>query len=147
MDLKNTKATGHFFTGSKFSNMALQNGIVKPSAGLKNSFTSINQFKGVACERAVTYLLLRREWHLEFQRARTEISEIDLIFSKEKKIILVEVKKLDEGWQAFERIGKKQFQGLQGNLNLFTYRFSEWHVRAYIAWVNRKNEVTFLSVE
>lgn len=114
---------------------------------LKNSFISINQFKGVACEKAVTYLLLKRGWHLEFQRARTIISEIDLIFSKDKKIILVEVKKLDESWQAFERIGKKQFRGLWCNLNLFTYQFTEWQVLAYIAWVNRKNEVTFLSVE
>ena len=92
-------------------------------------------------------LLSNKGWHLQFQRARTQVSEIDLILAKDNKIILVEVKKLDEGWQAFERISKKQFQMLQQNLNLFTYRFRDRQVMAFVAWVNRRNEITFLSVE
>ena len=147
MDLKSTKATELCSTDNRFRNTALQCGIVKPSAELKSTYTSLNQFKGIVCEAAVIRLLSKKGWQLQFQRARTEISEIDLIFLKQNKIILVEVKKLDEDWQAFERISKKQFQTLQRNLNFFSYRFQKFEIRAFVAWVNRKNEITFLSLE
>ncbi len=147
MDLKSTKVMEQIITVSKFKNMALGQSIVKPLRELKSTCTSINQFKGLASEKAVIELLTKTGWQLEFQRAITKVAEIDLILTKKEKLILVEVKKLNQDWHAFERVGKKQFQSLQLNLNLFTHQFRDLHVSAYVAWVNQFNQVTFLSVE
>lgn len=101
----------------------------------------------MAAELAVIYLLEKNGWNLQFQRSRTEIAEVDLIFLKNKLVFLIEVKKLNDDWRSFQRIPRKQYQSLQKNLILFSNRFKEWEFRAYVSWVDIHNKVSFVSVE
>ena len=116
---------------------------------LKSTYLSLtkNQIQGQRAEAAVIFLLEKKGWSLEFQRCRTRFAEIDLIFLKKNQVILVEVKKLDNSWRAFERIKQQQFQSLQKNLNLFNYHFSRLQVLAYVSWVDQENKVSFVAVE
>ena len=129
--------------------MALQSGIVKPLPELKSTCPSStkNQMQGARAEAAVVFLLEKKGWVLEFQRCRTRYSEIDLIFSKKNLLILIEVKKLDNSWRAFERIQTQQLQGLQKNLILFSYHFSGLKVSAYVSWVSWDYKVSFVAIE
>ena len=75
------------------------------------------------------------------------MAEIDLIFTKENRIILVEVKRLSHPWRAFERIGKKQLIALHKNLILFSALFNKHEVKAYVCWVDQRNKATFIAME
>ncbi len=126
--------------------MALQSGIVRPLAESANTADDPNHQAGYRSEVAVIRLLNKRGWKLECHRARTTIAEIDLIFSKNNEILLVEVKRLDDGWRAFERIGKKQYQALQKNLVFLTTNLKTYRFIATVCWVDAENKVSFVLV-
>ena len=106
-----------------------------------------NQIQGAKAEAAVIYLLEKKGWSLEFQRCRTRHAEIDLIFLKDNQVLLMEVKKLNNDWRAFERIQPQQFQSLQKNLNLFSSSLRSLQVLAFVSWVSGDNKVSFVAVE
>lgn len=87
-----------------------------------------------------------RGWQLLFQRAKTSIAEIDLIFQNDRKILLVEVKKLNDAWRAFERIGDQQIQKLQSNLILFSSKYPQFKLFAQLCWVDQKDKVYFVDL-
>lgn len=126
--------------------MVLQSGIDKPSVVLKSSFKTKNQHLGYSAEQAVVILLQKRNWILEFQRLKTKFAEIDLVFSKEDKVLLLEVKKLNDPWRSFERINLKQYQKLQSNLLFFSSMFKNFEFEAYVVWVDPMNKVSFARV-
>ncbi len=129
--------------------MVRQFGIVKPSPELKSTCLKLtkNQIQGARAEAAVIFLLEKRGWALEFQRCRTRYSEIDLIFSRNNQVLLIEVKRLSNDWRAFERIQARQFHRLQQNLSLFSYHFIQLKVSAYVSWVDWDYKVSFVPVE
>ena len=160
MDLKSTKVTELSITESKFRHSVLQSGIGKVSAALKS--TSDNQssledlFKnkpinikykhhhsGFAAEFNVQKLLETKGWKLIFHRFKTKVCEIDLVFEKENKILLVEVKKLTQTWRAFQRITPNQQLKLKANNLLFTLNFKDKKVESYVACVDQKNQISF----
>ena len=92
-------------------------------------------------------LLQSKGWKLIFHRLKTKVSEIDLVFEKENKILLIEVKNLTERWRVFQRITPRQQLKLKANQLLFHLNFKGIEVRAYVAWVDQKNKISFCSVE
>ena len=154
MDLKDIKAMPRNFTATKFKNLVLQSGIVKPSqefASTADHF-KVNQFKnknlndGYRAEVAVIRLLRQRNWVLECQRVRTTIAEIDLIFSKGHDVMLIEVKRLDDPWRAFERIGHLQVQALKKNLFFLSVNLKMYSFCAAVCWVDDQNRVSFVRI-
>jgi Holliday junction resolvase-like predicted endonuclease len=105
-----------------------------------------SQHSGLNAERAVMYKLTSEGWDLVLQRARTSIGEIDLIFEKKDRLLLIEVKKLNSSWRAFERIDLKQTQKLQRNLILFSQAFKDFKVFASLCWVDEKNKTYFVEL-
>jgi Holliday junction resolvase-like predicted endonuclease len=89
----------------------------------------------------------KQGWVILFQRAKTQIGEIDLIFEKNNKILLIEVKKLNNSWRAFERIGAKQANKLQNNLIYFSNRFRQFQFFAQLCWVDRLQKVYFVELD
>lgn len=126
--------------------MVLQLGIAKPLVASKNTFKNKNQNSGYSSEQAVIYLLKKQGWLLEFQRLKTKIAEIDLVFSKENKILIIEVKRLNAEWRSFERIQVKQIQKLQKNLIYLTYLIPSFQINAFVCWVDMKNKISFVSL-
>jgi|GEM_PF-4723237 len=147
MDLKNTKATEHCTNVNKFKHLVQVRGIAKASEELKN--TSVNYSKsqalGYRAEQNVIKLLQSENWILCFHRLKTDIAEIDLIFEKNNKVLLIEVKTLNNSWRAFERIQKKQLSKLQSNLGLFSRQFHAYEFHAYVAWVDPQNRISFVA--
>lgn len=122
-------------------------GIERPSPELKSSFKTKNQFVGFSAEAAVIYLLQKKNWNLEYQRLRTVVAEVDLVFSKDDLVLLIEVKKLNDDWRAFERVGRAQYFSLQKNLVYFSSRMPQFNFESFVCWVNDKNQVSFVRVE
>ena len=91
-------------------------------------------------------LLQTKNWTLCFQGLKTIIAEIDLIFEKDDEVILIEVKTLNEEWRAFERIHNKQLLNLQKNYILLSEKFKNLRFRVFVAWVDPKNQITFVEV-
>lgn len=149
MDLKDTKATEPSTTVSKFRPLAQASGIAKASAESKNisgKARTEGQKAGYKAEANVIKLLQSKKWILCFQGLKTDIAEIDLIFEKADEVILIEVKTLNNSWRAFERIHKKQLFKLQSNLVLCSRRFRSYKFRAYVAWVDSQNRISFVEV-
>ena len=94
----------------------------------------------------VIKLLHNQGWQLECQRVHTNIAEIDLIFSKESQVLLVEVKKLDNPWRSFERIKKSQYRSLQKNLIFLSTNLKKFSFIATVCWVDKNNVVSFVEV-
>ncbi|MBC7420683.1 MAG: YraN family protein [Bdellovibrio sp.] len=105
-----------------------------------------SQSLGLAAEVSVIEKMKHNSWSLSFQRARTKIAEIDLIFEKQNRVALIEVKALNNSWRAFERIGVKQTQKLQVNLIFLASQFKEFKFFAAICWVDKKGKVYFVEV-
>ncbi len=103
--------------------------------------------RGYKSELAVIKLLTQENWQLAFHRLKTVISEIDLIFEKENKILLVEVKSLNENWRSFERIGGRQLDRLKQNKLSFAFLCRDKKIEALVAWVNKKNEISFVKID
>ncbi len=109
----------------------------------KNTF----HLSGLLAERAVIFLLTKDNWSLILQRCESSISEIDLIFEKDQKVLLIEVKKLNAEWRSFQRIQRSQVYSLQKNLIIFSNKFPNYAFQALIAWVDLKNKISFVSIE
>ncbi len=90
--------------------------------------------------------MLKQGWTLEYQRMRTTIAEIDLIFSKKNEILLVEVKKLDNPWRSFERIHKNQLNKLRKNLIFLATNIRNYNFKATVCWVDQQNQVSFVLI-
>jgi Holliday junction resolvase-like predicted endonuclease len=110
---------------------------------LKNSSETIKFDSGLKSELAVVRLLQNRKYICEFHRFKTKIAEIDLIFSKGNRILLVEVKSLNNDWRAFERIGQDQQIKLKNNLGLFSRAIPNYEFSAWVCWVNKSNIISF----
>ena len=82
-----------------------------------------------------------------FQRARTEIAEIDLIFEKDQKIFLIEVKTLASPFAVFERIEKKQQQKLRANRVWLARRFPKMIFISLVAFVEADQKISFCSID
>jgi Holliday junction resolvase-like predicted endonuclease len=95
----------------------------------------------------VIRLLEKNGWSLQFHRLQTTISEIDIIMGKDLKIILIEVKKLDDDWRAFQRISVQQKNKMKLNEILFSYHFKDFIYESFIAWVDPKNRISFCKNE
>jgi Holliday junction resolvase-like predicted endonuclease len=140
MDLKNTKVTEPLTTANAFKDWALENGIVKLSPASKNISGPIrhlvNQRLGRNCEQKVIKHFTEKGWTLQFQRAKTSIAEVDLIFQRDRRICLVEVKSLDNPWRSFQRISHRQIQKLilnQIHLSAWTKDFEFYCWLAFVS--------------
>ncbi len=94
----------------------------------------------------VINLLEKNNWILAFHRLKTPIAEIDLIFEKDEQVLLIEVKTLNDSWRAFGRIQEKQLTGLRKNFIFFSNRFKTFNFKVLVAWVDQKNQITFVDV-
>jgi Holliday junction resolvase-like predicted endonuclease len=113
---------------------------------LKSSSDKNHQL-GLIAEYNVKKLLETKGWILILHRFKTRAGEIDLIFEKEEKILLIEVKKLTNSWRSFQRIRQKQLLVLKTNRLLFLLNFKDKEIESYVAWVSQKNVITFCSVD
>ena len=95
---------------------------------------------------AVIHIMEKRGWVLECQRIRTTIAEIDLIFTKRERVLLVEVKRIDNPWRTFERIHKTQYQALQKNLIFLSTNLKKYDFMATVCWVDAENKISFVLV-
>ncbi len=131
--------------------MVLSSGIAKVSVELKSTsaekkLKSYAQISGYKAEVNVIRLLALNSWSLCFQRLKTQVAEVDLIFIKNDQVLLIEVKTLVNRWSVFERVSLKQRHKLHKNLNLFANKFKDKNIKAYVAWVSKKNEVSFCEI-
>lgn len=105
---------------------------------------------GLCAEENVIKLLISKNWSLCYRRLKTKIAEIDLVFEKTERlqteVLLIEVKRLNESWRAFERIHSKQLIKLQKNFILFSATFKNIKFRSYVAWVDPQNKITFVEI-
>lgn len=85
-------------------------------------------------------------WKLVFQRLKTKIAEIDLVFEKEEKIALIEVKKLSEDWRVFQRWHPLQQMRFQANIVLFSRKFQDKKIKGFVAWVRDRKPVVFVEI-
>ncbi len=85
-------------------------------------------------------------WKLVFQRLKTKIAEIDLVFERDEKIVLIEVKKLNDDWRAFQRLHPQQQLRLQANLVLFSQKFKKYRIKAFVAWVRDRKPIVFAEI-
>lgn len=168
MDLKNTKGMEPLFIEGKFRKWALANGIGKVSEGSKN--TSLKKLclsektpenanqpgskkpssrwaqKGICSEQQVIKHLCSWGWEFQFQRLVTHIAEIDLIFQKENRVCLIEVKTLDNPWRSFERITDRQVQKLTMNQMYFSSICkSRFQYFSCVAWV-MKEKIDYIRI-
>ncbi len=84
-------------------------------------------------------------WHLIFQRAKTKIAEIDLVFENEFEIRLIEVKTLDQAWRAFQRISPRQVEKLLLNQLYLSRIFTTKTFKSQVCWV-LKNDLHFVDL-
>lgn len=127
--------------------MVQQSGIVKRLPESKNTYQNKNFQNGYNAEKATIYLMNKKGWELVFQRLVTDVAEIDLVFIKKEKVVLLEVKKLDQIWRSFQRIDPNQIQKLQKNRILFKSFFSNLDFLSYVVWVNSENRISFVEIE
>ena len=156
MDLKSIRDTELLSTKSEFAQWVLRSGIVKASQELKstlskniskNFYSGVSQSKGFYAEQQVIKLLTKNNWNLVFQRLKTRIAEIDLILEKPDKILLVEVKTLNDNWRAGQRLSPKQIEKLKANRVALSFYPKKIKVEAYVAWVHKNNVITFCSID
>ncbi len=116
MDSKNTKATARLRTKRLLKKTSPASGIEKPSRGLKNLLTIPSQtraqVRGRECESAVEKLFLENGFRLFSKRLKTPFAEVDLVFTKNHKAYLVEVKSLGQLDFSLVRISKTQKERL-----------------------------------
>jgi Holliday junction resolvase-like predicted endonuclease len=138
-------------TDSEFRKWVLASGIVKALPASKStSAKTANSFaltSGLLAEVQVIKLLMKNGWSLSFHRLKTRIAEIDLIFEKRNKILLVEVKTLNNPWRAGQRISQRQLDKLRMNRTVLSYYRGNKKIEALIAWVETNNVITFCRLD
>lgn len=103
--------------------------------------------RGYQAELRVIELLKTKGWLLSFHRLKTKIAEIDLVFEKKNKILLIEVKTLDDDWRVFQRLSLNQQLKYRLNLQLFLNKFKDKHTKAYIALVRKNKTIVFCEID
>jgi Holliday junction resolvase-like predicted endonuclease len=89
--------------------------------------------------------MMNEGWQLIFQRARTSLGEIDLVFEKNNSVNFVEVKTLSDSWRAFQRIEQNQIHKLLQNQIYFSQIYPKKIFKAQICWV-LTNELQFVEL-
>ena len=94
MALKNIKAMrppsiNHL---SKSTNLAI--GTEELLLASKSTYNKSSQARGLECEALIEKFLVRLGFELFSNRLRTPFAEVDLVFTKNKKVYLIEVKSL-----------------------------------------------------
>lgn len=108
---------------------------------------NISQRKGVWAELQVIRLLQSKNWELLCHRQKIDSVEIDLIFKKDRRLIIAEVKFLDSEWRIFERISKKQIFNIQ-KISLLIRRENPHLVTlAYLFLVNKNAIIKTISID
>jgi len=108
---------------------------------------SISQRKGLWAELIVAKYFTIRGWKLDNHRCKINSIEIDLKFSKASKEIFIEVKYLDDPWRSFERLRSKQLNKLKMNLNHVRTKNRSQHYWCYIAFVDYRGHIQFISLD
>ncbi len=150
MDLKNIRGMEQPFIGNEFKRWVLAHGIVKPSGALKNTSKNsrflYNFQLGLSSELIVVRHLQNQGFIFLFQRVKTFVAEVDLIFLKNNRIFLIEVKALNHEWRAFDRVSKKQEVALVKNSLFLKSVRPQFEYRCYIAWVLPQGKVSFVEI-
>lgn len=108
-----------------------------------------NHVRGRHAEEVVSVLLKKKGYWIVYRNIKTDIAEIDLLAMNSRKVILLEVKTLDNEWRAFERVSIKQLQNLRRNLvrfQGFQKRNPEFEFGVFVALVNKLNQVRIIDV-
>lgn len=98
-----------------------------------------NQTIGQNSEDEVKRLFLARGFEFLAQRIKIHKSEVDLIFSKNNVVKLIEVKSLSHEWRVFDRISERQMNKLRLNRVLLANQFPEIKFESWIAFMESKN--------
>ena len=80
------------------------------------------------------------------QRLKCPYGEMDLLFQKQNKIALIEVKFLHDEWMVFERVAVKQVKRLTQNLLFFQNQLQNFSVKLFIALVNADGQIKWISL-
>lgn len=116
-----------------------------PEKAYQNKTYQADQWAGIHSEQRVIAHLKKHAWELQFQRARTTIAEVDLIFQKNSHVKLIEVKTLDDPWRSFERISHRQVQKLILNQLYISRNQKKFEISACVAWVSKEG-IEYLEV-
>jgi Holliday junction resolvase-like predicted endonuclease len=87
------------------------------------------------------YHFTQMGWQNIGHRKKLFFGEVDLIFSKEDQVLLVEVKSLHNEWMAFERIGHKQIQNLIRNKVMYQLENRKLKVECRLCFVSSEQVV------
>lgn len=112
MDSKNTKATARPRIKLLSKKISPASFTEKPSQALKSSSQTRAQVRGRACESAVEKYFLEKGFTLFSKRLKTPFAEVDLVFIKNRKTYLIEVKSLGQLDFSLVRISKAQKERL-----------------------------------
>ena len=116
MDSKNTKATARQHTKRLSKKINPVSGIGVLSQALKSSLPTLSQtraqVRGRDCESAVEKYFLKNGFSLFSKRLKTPFAEVDLVFTKNRKTYLIEVKSLGQLDFSLVRVSKAQKERL-----------------------------------
>lgn len=82
------------------------------------------------------YHFTQRGWKCIGHRKKLYFSEVDLMFSKEDQILLIEVKSLHNPWMSFERVPHKQIQNLIKNKVLYQVANPKLKIECRVCFVS-----------
>jgi len=93
---------------------------------------------GKLCENIVKIYFLSKQQTLLAERLRLKYGEVDLIFSSENSVLLVEVKSLSNEWGSFDRISPAQVNRLRLNRIFLSHVYSKLTFQTQLAFVDPK---------
>lgn len=91
--------------------------------------------------------LENKKWTVLGRRLHCPYGEVDLLFEKENKIALIEVKYLHDEWMIFERVHPEQLKRLSKNLVFFQSQFVNKNIKLFVALVDRKGQIKWIAIE
>lgn len=102
--------------------------------------------KGLNSELRVIKQLQDLGWKLLNHRFKTKFAEVDLVFKKQNRVRIIEVKSVSSWDFASARLGKKQKQRLIQVFHYFQQRFSG-ELILELALVPLDGDVLFIEIE
>lgn len=142
MNLNHIKDMGLKNIGKQFKNMELR------QSTERHSLASRNISKGLFCEKKVMHYFAQYGWTLINHRVNLKFSETDLIFKKENKIKLVEVKSLHSEWMVFQRVNQNQINNMIKNMIDLKLRLkSKYEFECSVCYVLNNKEVIEVAIE
>lgn len=121
---------------------------ISPKANkLTSSKANRSIAKGLWAEQVVIRFFQSKGWELLSQRSKIQKIEIDLIFRKENKIAIVEVKHLNDPWKSFDRVHSKQIGRLKQALLRARFANRKNAVNGCIAFVSPNQSLNFISLD